>query len=253
MSMRSTWRGNLGVGLLNIGVKLYKAQDSADMDLHLVHAECGGGRINYMNKCNKCQAIVARNELKRGYEIGDKLVILDENDMASLPLKSARSVEIVGFTKDKPSVIMQESVYYAAPDKGGEKAFALLSKVMANLGVAAIGKVAMRNREHLVSISPFDGVMLVQSLCWADEVRGTEEIRCKDVMLSPREIELATKLVESMVTQIDLSTIKDEYREALEALVEAKINGTILEYPKDLVGVGTDLLKSLEASLAGVK
>lgn len=258
--MRTANKVVLNVGLVSLPLKLVKAQETHDVKLHLLHKgeACEGGRVSQFYKCQKCGETTTIGNIKsKCYEVNkEQFVPLDESDLERLPLKSAKGLEIIGFTTDRPSLIMQEDVYYASPDKGGEKAFALLSKVMGNLGVSAIGKVTFRGkaREHLLSISAYDGVMLVQSLCWADEVRSTEEIKCKDVILQPREIELATKLVESMVTTINLADLKDEYREALERLVESKLNGTVLEAPKeDLVARGDDILAQLEKSLAGVK
>jgi len=250
--MKSIWKGRLGFGLVGMEVKLYKAVDQAETEFHLMHQDCGGGRIKYLYQCQKCQAQIAeRGQLKKGYEYSkDQYIILEQGDLERLPLKTLHQIEVIGFVEGPVDPRALETAYYLAPDKGNEKPFGLLYQAMQRLNVKAIGKLAYREREHLCLVQPFDGVLLVQTLCYADEIRPYDEIKPNTATLSEKEIGLGEALVKEMVMVFDHATFKDEYREALEKLIEAKVEG------KELAPVavseatsGGDLVSQLLASL----
>ena len=249
------WKGRLGFGLIGCDVKMYKAVDAADSDLHLMHTACGGGRVRYLYKCEKCEAVEEKRPTERGYEYSKgQYVILTEADLASLPLKTLHEIEVVGFTADRIDPRATADSFYLAPEKGSAnlKPFQLIYAVMEKLGVKAVGKVAVRGREHPCVVSAFDGVMLVQTLCYSDEIRDFSEIRAEGVALSEKELELGETLVKQMMIAFDHCAFRDEYRHALEALVEAKLAG------REVVAVGAapapagDLVEQLLASI-GIK
>jgi len=249
--VRSVWKGQMGFGLISLPVKLYGATDTRGTSFHLMHQECGGGRISYLYKCKGCGAILEnRSALKKGYEYAkDHYVILEESDFQRLPLKTLKQIEIVGFTGDQIDPRAMDTTYYLSPEKGGEKPYQLLLSVMERLNVRAIGKLAYREREHICVVFPFDGIMLLQTLCYADEIRDYGEIKPMAVALGDRELELGQTLVREMMVSFDLSAFKDDYRQALEALIEAKIEGREIAVAAEAPAPTGDLVDQLLASI----
>lgn len=253
--MRSIWKGRMGFGLIGVQVKLYKATEEQDIGLHLMHGECGGGRIKYLYQCQNCASTLTRSELKKGYELSDgKCVILEEADFDNLPLKSVREIGILGFVKDSLDPRIVEDTYYLAPEqdrkaKQSDRAFQLLHQVMTKMGVKAIGKVAYRDREHPCMIAPFDSIFILQTLCYANELRDYSELRQTAIALSDKELELGERLIGEMITQFDHNAFTDEYRQALERMIEAKVAGTEIMAPAGTEAPAGDLLEQLYASV----
>lgn len=248
--VRAIWSGRIGVGLVGFQAKLYKAVEEGGIEFHLIHPECGG-RIKYLYHCPKCAKVVERSELKKGYEIADdEYVILDDADFQSLPLKTVKSIEIEGFTRDDIDPRMFNTAFYLVPDKkGGDvKAFSLLYKVMEELGVKAIGKLTYREKEHLVVITPFDGIFLLRTLFYSEEIRDYEEIKPKQVALSEKELKLGKTLIEQMICPFEPTAYKNEYKHALEQLIQAKIEGREL-VKQDVAESSSDLVEALLKSI----
>ena len=252
--MRSMWKGQLGFGMVSLSVKMYKGVDEDDIRFHLVHPQCGG-RVKQNLFCPQCECLVQRQELKKGYEVGkDKYLILDEADFEKLPLKSLKAIDIEGFVQDRPDPRAFEESYLIAPEKGSEKAFQLILGAMEKLGVKAVAKIAYREREHLCLVSPYQGVLLLQTLFYAGELRGIEEIKPKAVALSDKEVELGVALVKQMVIAFNYEGYHDDYRLALEKLIEAKAEGKVLAGVAEATATPGDLVGQLMASLGlGVK
>lgn len=253
--MRSIWKGSVGFGLINVPSKLYSAHDKADISFNQIHPDCKG-RIKLQTYCPQCDRVVERNTLKKGYELSENnYIILDDSDLQSLSLKSLKSLEILGFTKDAITPLAYDSVYFLSPDKGGEKAFALLYKTMEKLQVKAIGKLVYREREHLACVVPYGGIMLCQTLHYASEIRDFTEIKPREMAIGDKELQLAETLISQMTMIFDLNSFANDYRKALEAMIEAKIEGKILapapEAPAPAGDLADMLIKSL--NLAGVK
>lgn len=256
--MRSIWKGRMGFGLIGVNVKLYKATEEQDIGLHLMHGECGGGRIKYLYQCQNCASTLTRSELKKGYEVSDgKFVILEEADFDNLPLKSAREISITSFVKDGLDPRIVEDTYYLSPetDKKAKqasqsvRAFWLLHQAMSKLGVRAIGKVAYRDREHPCIIAPFDSIFILQTLCYANEVRDYGELKQTAIDLSEKELELGERLISEMIMEFRHDEFKDEYSEALERLIEAKVAGTEITAPVQSEAPAGDLVAQLLASV----
>lgn len=254
--MRSIWKGRLGFGLVGFQAKLYKATEKAETPMHLLHGECGGGRISYLYKCQRCEAVLAsRGELKKGVEVAEgQYVVISDQDLATLPLRSVQEIEVMGFTKDALDPRVVAETYYLAPDKGGEKAFYLLSEAMHKTAVVGIGKLTYREREHLCVVRPFNGVMLLQTLVYQEEIRDFHEISAKTpVTLSEKEMQLGDQFIAQNTMTFDHSIFKNEYQQALASLVESKLKGLPMPAaaaPKSSEG---DLVAQLLASVGGVK
>ena len=197
----------------------------------------------------------------KGYEYapGEYVVVTDE-DLEKVPLKTVRSIEIEQFTKaerDDNAVRFVKSAYYMEPDKIGRKAFYLLKSVLEDEGLTAICKVVIKDREALAALDPFGDTMLMTTLHWPDEIRSTGELDLpeEDFDFKPAELAMARQLVESMTGDFDPAQYKDEYREALEKIIEAKVEGkeTVeIEEPEES-GKLIDLMAALEASVSAAK
>jgi DNA end-binding protein Ku len=204
---------------------------------------------------------VARTDTVKGYEYrpGEYVVVTDE-DLERVPLKTVRSIEIEQFTKaerDDAAVRFVKSAYYLEPDKVGRKAFHLLKSVLEQEGLTAICKVVIKDREALAALDPFGATMLMTTLHWPDEIRSTAELDLgdEDYAFKPAELAMAAQLVSAMTGEFDPAQYRDEYREALEAVIQAKVDGkeTVQVEAPEEGGKLIDLMAALEASVSAAK
>ncbi|MEA2609325.1 MAG: end-binding protein Ku [Chloroflexota bacterium] len=257
---RSMWKGAIQFGLVTIPVKLYLATESKGIAFNMLHKD-DLSRIQMKIWCPVEDAPVSRSETVKGYEYapGQYVVITDE-DLERVPLKTVRSIEIEQFTKaerDDAAIRFVKSAYYLEPDKVGRKAFHLLKSVLEKEGLTAICKVVIKDREALASLDPFGKTMLMTTLHWPDEIRSTAELDLGDeeYEFKPAELAMANQLVSAMTGEFDPAQYKDEYREALEAVIQAKVDGeeTVeVEAPEE-GGKLIDLMAALEASVSAAK
>jgi DNA end-binding protein Ku len=241
--------------MVAIPAKLYTATDDNKVSLHQYHAKCGS-RIQMPKWCPVCESKVEATEIRKGYEISDSQhIILEESDFESLPLKSLKQIEVVEFTdRSRIDIRCFDSCYFLTCEDTGAKAFTLFLKAMEKANIVAIAKLTYREREHLASIRPYDGIMLLNTLHYADELRPYGELKPRAVAVSDNELELALMLIDKMRGDFDLAKYHDDYREALEKLIEAKLTGQVLPVeaqPAPVSDVADALLKSLQ--LVGVK
>ncbi|RLI79641.1 Ku protein, partial [Archaeoglobales archaeon] len=226
--MRASWKGTITFGLVTIPVRMYTATITREIKFNLLHIK-DGGRIRYKRVCEKCGKEVPKNELVKGYEVSkNEYVILTDEDFEKIPLKTVRSIEIKQFfDPTELGIIYYSNFYYVSPDKGGEKAYYLLKEAMKATNSMAIGKIGMRGREHLVSLKAFDGGLLLAQLHYIDEIRNPAEIPGWGIRveISEEELELAKQLIMAMRKPLKLETYRDEYKEALMELIEAKLAG----------------------------
>lgn len=238
-----------------IPAKLYTATDDKRVSFHQIHAECGS-RIQMPKWCPNCQRKLEAQEIKKGYKLGENQhIILEEQDFQSLPLKSLKTIEITEFTdRSRIDVRCFSDCYFLTCEDTGAKAFTLFLKAMEKSNLVAIARLTYREREHLASIRPYDGVMLLHTLHYADELRPYEELKPGQVELSDKEMELALMLIDKMRGDFELGKYHDDYREALERLIEAKLAGEVITAPAEkppVADVADALLQSLQ--LTGVK
>ena len=253
---RSMWKGAIQFGLVTIPVKLYLATESKGVSFNMLHSDCHG-RIQMKTYCPTDDAYIERSDTVRGYEVAPgQYVVVTDDDLAAVPLKTVRSIEIEQFTKaerDDANVRFVKSAYYLEPDKIGRKAFYLLRSVLEEEGLTAICKVVIKDREALAAIAPFGDTMLMTTLHWPDEIRSTAELDLgeDDFEFKPAERLMAKQLVEAMTGDFDAASYKDEYRAALEAVIQAKVEGketVSIEAPEES-GKLIDLMAALEASV----
>jgi len=246
---RSIWKGSINFGMVAIPAKLYTATDDKRVSFHQIHAECGS-RIQMPKWCPVCQRKLEAHEIKKGYELNqNQHIILDEADFQSLPLKSLKQIEVVEFV-DSSQIDTRafNSCYFLTCEDTGAKAFTLFLKAMETANLVAIAKLTYREREHLSAIRPYDGIMLLQTLHYADEMRPYEDLKPRAVELSDKEMELAQMLIDKMRGEFDHSKYHDDYREALERLIEAKLAGEVISAPAEKAPVG-DVAEALLQSI----
>ena len=254
---RSMWKGAIQFGLVTIPVKLYVATESrAGVSFNMLHAE-DLSRIQMKIFCPVEEEIIPRTDTVKGYEYApDKYVVITDEDLEKLPLKTVRSIEIEQFvdaTEAASNTKFVKQAYYIEPDRVGRKAFALLKEVLQDKGLTAICKIVIRDREVLAALDPFENTMLLSTLYWPDEIRalGDLDLPDEEPELKPAEMKMAAQLIEAMTGEFDPAAFRDEYREALMQVIESKIEGreTVEIEPAEEPTKLVDLMAALQASV----
>jgi DNA end-binding protein Ku len=255
--MRSIWKGAISFGLVTIPVKLYAATEQRDVSFHQVHRE-DGGRIRYRRVCTKDGQEIPYSDIAKGYELpGGEMVVLTDEDFAALPLSTSRRIDVLQFVPlDQVDPIFFAKSYYLEPDAAGAKPYVLLRDALENSGMVAVVKVALRQRESLATLRVRDGVFVLETMLWPDEVREADfPFLDEDIDVRPQELTMASSLIDSMSGDFDASEYKDAYREALEQAIQAKIEGREVVEPAEpeAAEAATDLLSALRASVEAAK
>ena len=256
--MHSMWKGAVSFGLVMIPVKLYAATETKDIAFRQVHRE-DGGRIRFRRFCSIEDVEVPYEDIAKGYELPDgEMVILTEEDMAELPLPTTRSIEVVQFTPaEQLDPILFNRSYYVEPEAAGARAYCLLRDALEESGKIAIAQVALRQRESLAVLRVRDGVLVMETLLWPDEIRTPAfPFLDDDIEVRPQELRMASSLIESMTVDFDPDEYHDSYREALQELVSAKTEGRDVVQPdvaETPAGDTSSLADALRASLAAAR
>ncbi len=257
---RAMWRGAIQFGLVTVPVKLYLATEArAGLSFNLLHRECLN-RIQMRTYC-PIHGEIPRSDTVRGFEYSKgQYIVIDEADFENVPLKTVRSIEIGLFVeahRDSQELTFVKQAYYLEPEPIGRKAFYLLKSVLAEEGLSAICKIVLKDREALASINPYSNTMLLSTLYWPDEVRSTAELELpeEDFDFKPAEKQMARQLIDAMKGDFEADQYKDEYRQALMAVIEAKIAGQPAELPRvaETPTKIADLMSVLEASVAAAR
>lgn len=256
--MRAMWKGAVSFGLVNVPVKMYTATTNHDLSFHQVHRK-DGGRIKYRRVCQVCGEEVAYDEIAKGYESPDgELVVLTDDDLAELPVSGSREIEVERFVPaEQIDPMLFERSYYLEPEKTGVKPYALLREALRDADRMALVHVAIRSRSTLAVLRVRDDVIVLQTMLWPDEIRAAEFDNLGDAEdLRPQELAMASSLVDSMTGDYDPDEFNDEYRDAVEALVEAKLErGESAKLPTEGVaqaadrGQVLDLMAALQRSV----
>ena len=256
--MRSMWKGAVSFGLVMIPVKLYAATETKDIAFRQVHRE-DGGRIRFRRFCEIEDVEVPYEDVAKGYELpGGEVVILTEEDMADLPLPTTRSIEVVQFTPaEQLDPILFNRSYYVEPEAAGARAYCLLRDALEESGKIAIAQVALRQRESLAILRVREGVLVLETLLWPDEIRTADfPFLDDDIEVRPQELRMASSLIESMTVDFDPDEYHDSYREALVELVNAKTEGREVLQPEAAeapAGETSSLADALRASLTAAQ
>ena len=251
--MRSMWKGAISFGLVTIPVKLYTATEQRDVSFRQVHAK-DGGRIHFRRVCSLDGEEVPFADVAKGYELPDgEMVVLTDEDLSHLPLPSARSIEVLNFSPaDQVDPILWNRSYYVEPEPAGTRAYVLLREALDRTGKVAVTKVALRQRESLAALRSHDGVLVLETMLWPDEIRAADfPFIDEDVDVRAQELRMATSLVDSMSEDFDPGQYHDDYREALQQMIEDKVEGREVTAPPEPAAEEepASLLDALQASL----
>lgn len=256
--MRSMWKGGISFGLVMIPVRLYAATEQKDIAFRQVH-RADGGRIRFRRFCSVCGEEVPYEDVVKGYELSTgEMVVLDDEDLADLPLPTTKSIEVLHFAPaEQLDPILFNRSYFVEPEAAGARAYVLLRDALEQSGRIAIAQVALRQRESLATLRSRDGVLVLETLLWPDEIREASfPFLDQEIEVRPQELTMASSLIDSMTSDFDADAHHDGYREALIEVVEAKVAGRELTQPSPLevaAGPSTSLADALRASLAAAQ
>ena len=250
---RAIWKGAISFGLVTIPIRVHTAVEEKSFKFNQLH-EKDQGRIKYKRTCSVDGEEVPFDEIVRGYEYEkDHYVVLTDDDI-DRGLSNVRTIDIQKFVDaSEIDPIYWQRSYYLAPDgTPGLKAYKLLSKALKDDNRVAVAKVAFRDKEHLATLRVRDGVFVLETMYWPDEIRDAEfEELDEDVKIGAAELQMAKSLIDNMTGDFDADEFKDEYREKLESLVAKKVEGEEIAVVEE---TGTakvlDLIEALKASVA---
>ncbi|GAA1918808.1 Ku protein [Nocardioides lentus] len=258
--MRAIWKGAVSFGLVSVPVKLYSATESHDVSFRQVHAK-DGGRVKYQRVCSLDGEEVAYADIAKGYETEDgEMVVLTDEDLADLPVTSSREIAVEKFVpSDQIDPMLLDKPYYLEPEKSGAKPYALLRQALLDADRMAVVTVAIRQRTTIavlrVRSTEAGDVIVMQTMLWPDEIRTPDfSIEAGDV--KPNEVKMATMLVETLAGDFDAADFTDDYAEAVQAVVKAKIEGGEVQRTETSTktsGEVVDLLAALQRSVAAAK
>jgi DNA end-binding protein Ku len=256
--MRAIWKGAVSFGLVSIAVKLYSATEEKDIRFHQVH-RTDGGRIKYQRTCSIDGEVVSYDDIAKGYDIGGgEMVILTDEDFADLPLTTSRAIDVLEFVPaDEIDPILFAKAYYLEPEGQAAKPYVLLRDALQDADRVAIVKIALRQREQLATLRVHEGVLVLNTMLWPDEVRTPEfGFLDEDIETRPAELAMASSLIDSMAGSFKPDEFTDNYREALQEVINAKIEGREVVQPEEAEeapAAAVDLMAALKASVERAK
>jgi len=231
---RAIWSGSITFGLVNVPVRMLSAIEEKKLHFHYVHAP-DSSRIGYEKICKAEGKPVPEDEIVKAfeYEKGEYVYMTDE-DFEAAAAESTKTIEIRDFVPaEEIDPIYFERTYYLAPQEGAEKVYALLVQALERSGLVAIAKYVMRDRQNLGALRVRDGVIALERMYFADEIRPAEDIAPDGVEVDERELEMAGQLIESFTGEFDPSRYEDTYRDALCEIIRAKRKGEEVHVPEE--------------------
>jgi len=252
---RPIWKGAITFGMISIPVKLYGATESKDLAFNTLHKSCRS-RLKQKRWCPVDDREVFQDEIVRAYEYTkDQYIEVSDDDLESLPVPSKHTIELTSFVKAAEiDPVYFERTYYLEADQIGAKPYALLMRALKTKQVAAVAKVALRNRESLCVLRAGDNALMLETLYYPDEIRTADLPAEPEVLVSPQELTMALTLVEMLEEPFDPKKYHDEYRVALMEMIEAKATGQeVVATPEAPLPKTVDLMAALKASLEAAK
>ncbi|SFB83729.1 DNA end-binding protein Ku [Parapedobacter composti] len=251
--MRAIWTGAIGFGLVNIPVKLYSATTDSRPDLDMLDRK-DHARIRYKRVNERTGKEVDWDSIVRGYLLKDNYIVLDEADFEEASPEKSKMINLQSFVKaaDIESVYF-ETPYYLQPQKGGEKAYMLLLKALEKTKMAGLSTFVLRNTENLAIIRPYEKVLLLNKLRFAEEIRSPDDLNVPaDLKIAKQEMDMAVQLIKRHAGEFNVNDYKDEYSKELMKIIRAKAKGKRPTVRKIKVKTtpSADLLEQLRASLA---
>jgi DNA end-binding protein Ku len=259
MAMQAIWKGAISFGMVTIPIKVFSATEEKDISFRQVHV-ADGGRIRYKRVCSECGEEVPYSDIGKGYEMADgRMVILEPDDFADLPLSSKKVIDVLEFVPaDQVDPLYLGKSYYLAADGGpGAKPYVLLRDALEGSELYALVKVALRSRESLGLLRTHENVLVLQVMLWPDEVRDASfAAPDADVEIRKQEKAMAESYIDTLRGEFDPDQYHDEYRHALEQVVEAKASGVPMPETEEEETEGAevvDLVAALRASVEAAK
>jgi DNA end-binding protein Ku len=255
MSARPIGSATISFGLVSVPVKLYSsAESAASVSFNMVHKACGT-RLKQQYVCPKDNVVVEKDDIAKGYEFAkSQYVLFSPEELKALEEKATNSIDIAEFVPlAEVDRIYLEKVYYLGPDKGGERAYRLLGEALKESGRAALGQYAARGQQHLVLVRPMDGVLVMEQLHYADELRPATEVPLGEGEVKPTELALAKQLIDQTATdEFHPERYSDQVRGRVLAAIQQKVEGQEItaEPAEEAGGKIIDLMEALKASLA---
>ncbi len=254
--MRVMWKGAVSFGLVTIPVKVFGATEARAVGFHQLHDE-DFGRIQYRRFCSVCEKEVPYEHIVRGHEHEkESYVVVTDEELAGMQVPSSHTVDILQFVDlhEVDPIYFQRS-YYLVPEKLGAKAYQLLREAMRAGDKVAVAKVAFRDKEHLATMRVRDDVLVLETMYWPDEIREPAFTELEtDVKVRPKELEMASSLIESLTEPWSPEQFRDDYRDALLALIEKKADGEVITpVPRVEPAEVIDLVAALKASVDAAK
>jgi len=254
MAARSIASLTVSFGLVSIPVKLFSATEtSKTISFNLLHKACGS-RLKQQYFCVKEEVPVGREDMAKGYEFAkDQYVMFSSEELKAMEEVGTHTAEITEFVPlEAVDPVYFDKAYYLAPDKGGNKPYALLASALRESKRCALGRWAARGKQYIVMIRPADGGLVMQQLLYAGEVRTMKDLEIPETEVKPAELKLAQMLIEQQASdKFDPSQYTDEVRGRIEAAVQKKVEGQeiTLAEPQETGGQVIDLMEALRASL----
>jgi DNA end-binding protein Ku len=258
MMARAIWKGAVSFGLVSIAVKLYSATEEKDIRFHQVH-RTDGGRIKYQRTCSIDGEVVTYDDIAKGYDVGGgEMVILTDEDFSELPLTTSRAIDVLQFVPAEDiDPIMFAKAYYLEPEGQAAKPYVLLRDALQDADRVAIVKIALRQREQLATLRVRDDVLVLNTMLWPDEVRTADfGFLDEEIETRPAELAMASSLIDSMAGSFKPEEFTDNYREALQEVIDAKVEGREVVAPEEAEeapAAAVDLMAALKASVERAK
>ncbi len=252
---RALWRGTISFGMVTIPVKLYTATESQDVSFRQLHA-ADNAPIRLVRRCSADGKDLEPDEIVKGYEYAkDHYILVDESDLEKLPIPSKHTIELTAFVESEEiDPVFYEKSYHIEPEELGRKPFALLVKALEEKKLNAVGKIAIRTKERLCSLRPRNGALMLETLYYADEVKPPE-FQAPETKVSEAEMKVAYALIDLLQEPFDPTKYRDEYRDGLMEIIEAKLEGHEYVAPAEPAAAApaVDLMAALKASVEAAK
>jgi len=251
---RSIWSGTISFGLVSVPVRMYSATESKELRFHFLDRR-DLAPVGYDKVRRDTGEHVDSDEIVRGFEVEKgRYVPLEDEDLDRLDIELTKTIEICDFVDlDEIDPIYFRKAYYLLPEEGGEKPYRLLVRALEKTGKVGIAKVVIRNKQHLAALRPWQGVLVLETMYYADEVRQPERVD-GDTRLRKPEVEMAKSLVENLSEPFDPEKYDDTYRKELLELLRAKAKGKPLPEPdRKEEGEVVDLMAALRESVERTK
>lgn len=253
--MKAIWTGSIGFGLVNIPVKLYSAIESSKLDFDMLDKK-DQANIKFKRVNEKTGKEVLWENIIKGYMLDDKYVLLDDKDFEKASPEKTSHVEILQFVQETEiDSVYFEAPYFLKPEKSGARAYQLLMEALLKTGKAGLGSFVMREREHVCLIKPYQDILVLNRLRYAEEVRDPAELKTSTAKPKPAEVKMAISLIDQLTEPYDPTVFKDLYSDKLLKIITAKAKGKAVPYkPMKIVhSKSTDLMDQLKASLGSKK